>query len=489
MQDSGGRTAEAGAVIADTPRATAPIFGREPELRAVLACVDQAPATGLVAVRISGEPGIGKTSLVNEIARRLRDRGCGVLASASDVLGKRIPYGAVVAAVRSLAEPGSPARAEALRALEVDGTEDGAWFGRACDRVVALLAELTATRPAALLVDDLDHVDDDSLALLGLVLRRVSAAPLVLVTTSRSHAGETGAEHLLDRVEQYAEVVRIDLAPLSDADVARIVETVLQSPVDDALAREVQQRADGNPFFVTEIARSLRELDLVTLDGNRARLAVSPDAIRLTRREAVLRRVAPLENETRLVARAVAVFRRVRLDQIPLLARVASLPEHTVVAAFDEMLHAHIVVHDEDRGYRFSHALVGEALYHEVGPAQRRHLHSLISARLLDDRAQGLPADLLQLAWHLAESAAPGDRVAVGVLAEAATGQVHRARDGRRAVRASAAAVAAQRTRARRAARLRCRVLARVPAGARGGTGSGRAGVVVRRGTPASPPP
>ncbi|MFC3896020.1 ATP-binding protein [Lentzea rhizosphaerae] len=394
-------------------------MGREPELRAVLDCADHAPATGLVVVQVTGEPGIGKTSLLAEIARRLKERHVGVLASASDVLGKRIPYGAVVALIRSL--PPDKIRAEALAALEISVTEDsGAWFGRACDRVVRLLTELTATRPAALLIDDLDHVDDDSLALLTLVLRRVSAAPLVLITTSRSHTSEPGAESLLDRVEQHAEVVRIDLAPLSGADVTRIVEAVLQTPVDEGLAREVRQRSDGNPFFVTEIARSLRELDLVTLDGNRARLAVSPEAIRLTRREALLRRVAPLENDTRLVARAVAVFRRVRLDQISLLARVASLPEETVVAAFDELLRAHIVVHDDDRGYRFSHALVGEALYHEVGPAQRRHLHSLISARLLDDRAQGLPVDLLQLAWHLAESAAPGDRAAVSVLTEAA---------------------------------------------------------------------
>ncbi|WP_330273672.1 AAA family ATPase [Lentzea sp. NBC_00516] len=401
------------AVIADTPPRATPLVGREPELRAVLDRVDQAPATGLVVVQVSGEPGIGKTSLLAEIARRLRERRCGVLTSASDVLGKRIPYGAVAALIRSL--PPDTIRADALAALEISGNEDsGAWFGRACDRVVRLLTELTATRPAALLIDDLDHVDDDSLALLTLVLRRLSSAPLVLVTASRSADAV-----LLDRVEPYAEVVRLDLAPLSGADVARIVEAVLQTSVDEGLAREVQQRSDGNPFFVTEIARSLRELDLVTVDGNRARLAVSPDAIRLTRREALLRRVAPLENDTRLVARAVSVFRRVRLDQISLLARVASLPEETVVAAFDELLRVHIVVHD-DNGYRFSHALVGEALYHEVGPAQRRHLHSLISARLLDDRAQGLPVDLLQLAWHLAESAVPGDRVAVGVLAEAA---------------------------------------------------------------------
>ncbi|WP_329790002.1 AAA family ATPase [Lentzea sp. DG1S-22] len=442
------------AVIADTLPRAATLVGREPELRAVLDLVEQAPATGLVLVRVSGEPGIGKTSLLAEIARLLRERGCPVLASASDVLGRRIPYGAVAALVRSL--PPGGAGAEVLAGLET--TEDsGAWFGRACDRVVRLLTGLAAQRPAAVLIDDLDHVDDDSLALLGLALRRVPAAPLVVVTASRS--AEDGR---LDRVEQHAEVLRLELAPLSGEDVARIVEAVLETPVDDGLAREVRQRADGNPFFVTEIARSLRELDLVAVVGDRARLAVPPDAIRLTRREALLRRVAPLEGEVRVVARAVAVFRRVRLDQISLLARVASLPEETVVAAFDELLRVHIVVHDDERGYRFSHALVGEALYQEVGPAQRRHLHSLISARLLDDRERGLPVDLLQLAWHLAESAVPGDRVAVGVLAEAAA-------QARGSAPETAAALCAKalrllpRTAPERAGllALRCRVLAR----------------------------
>ncbi|MGI5505997.1 ATP-binding protein [Lentzea sp. CA-135723] len=390
-----------------------PLVGRDQELRTVLACAAGSPATGLAVIGISGEPGIGKTSLLTEIARRLRDEQCAVLTSASDVLGKRIPYGTITALVRSL--PAERARAEALAALEITGEDSGTWFGRACDQVVRLLTALTAARPAAVLVDDLDHADDDSLSLLTLVLRRLTAAPLVLVTTSRS--ADPG---LLDRVEEHAEVTHLVLPPLTGAEVTRVVESFLDTAVDEGLAREVLHRSDGNPFFVTEIARSLRELNLLTVDDNRARLAVSPDAIRLTRGEALLRRVAPLENDTRLVARAVAVFRRVRLDQIPLLARVSSLPEPTVAEAFDALLHAGIVIHD-DTGYRFSHALVGEALYQELGPAQRRHLHSLISARLLDDRAHHLPVDLLQLAWHLAESAAPGDHRAVAVLTEAAT--------------------------------------------------------------------
>ncbi|MEU4769189.1 AAA family ATPase [Actinosynnema sp. NPDC023794] len=398
--------------------------GREAELAAVFDAVERVPAAGLVAVVVSGEPGIGKSSLLAEACRRLRDRGCAVAAAESDDVSRRIPYAAVATALRSVAVARGGAGPRGVRAaveaLELTAAPDATWFGRSCELVARALAALTAERPAALVLDDVDQVDDDSLAMLAVVLRRVTAAPLVLITAVREHHRNPGVEELLDRIERHADVARVRLAPLSGGDVARIVETVLGTPVDDGLAHEVHQRADGNPFFAVEIARSLRELDLVAVDGNRARLTVSPSAIRLTRREAVLRRVAPLDRDTRAVARAVSIFRRVRLDQIGLLARVSSLPEETVVDAFDGLLRAHIVVRDEDRGYRFSHALVGEALYQEIGPAQRRHLHSLISARLLDDRARGLAVDEMELAWHLAESAPPGDLRAVRVMAQAA---------------------------------------------------------------------
>lgn len=393
-------------------------FGRESELAAVFDVVGRVPAAGLVTVVVSGEPGIGKSSLLAETCRRLRDRGCAVAAAESDDVSRRIPYAAVATALRSV--PVADDVRAALDALDLTSTPDATWFGRSCELVARVLTGLTAERPAALVLDDLDHVDDDSLAMLAVVLRRVTAAPLVLITAARTHHHNPGVGELLDRLERHAEVVRVELAPLSGGDVARIVETVLGTPVDDGLAHEVHQRADGNPFFAVEIARSLRELDLVAVDGNRAHLAVSPSAIRLTRREAVLRRVAPLDRDTRAVARAVSIFRRVRLDQIGLLARVSSLPEDTVVDAFDGLLRAHIVVRDDDRGFRFSHALVGEALYQEIGPAQRRHLHSLISARLLDDRERGLAVDEMELAWHLAESAPPGDLRAIRVMARAA---------------------------------------------------------------------
>ncbi|HWO60023.1 MAG TPA: AAA family ATPase, partial [Umezawaea sp.] len=396
------------------------IFGRESELAALLDAVDRVPATGVIAVLVSGEAGIGKSSLLDEAVRRLREADRRVLAAESDDLGQRIPYAALTSALRAfgdlpddLPDDLDEVRRAALAAMDL--TEPST-FGRSCELMTRLLTGLTATGPAVLVLDDLDHVDDDSLALLAVVLRRLAAAPLAVLAAARSH----DRSDLADRLERHAEVRRIALAPLSDDAIGHVVREVLDSPVDEALAREVRQRADGNPFFATEIARSLRELDFVAVDGGRARLAVLPDAIRLTRADAVLRRVAPLEPDARAVAQAVSILRRVRLDQIGLLATVASLPEATVATAFDDLLRAHVLVRDDDRGYRFSHALVGEALYQEVGPAQRRRLHGLVGERLLADREKGLPVDLVRLAWHLAESAEPGDEVAVRVLTEAA---------------------------------------------------------------------
>ncbi|WP_199444257.1 ATP-binding protein [Umezawaea beigongshangensis] len=400
------------------------LVGREPQLALVLDAVRRSAAPGLVTAVVTGEPGIGKTRLLAEVAHRLRASGHAVLTAEGDAAARHVPHAALAQALRSAVLPGAPERARraALDALDPAAMPDepgGARLGRACERVAELLIPLA---PVTVLLDDLDHVDEESLTLLSLVLRRASAARLALVVAGRTHPAEPNpaAAALLDRAEQLGEVVRVELPPLSAHDVGRVVESVLAVPPDDGLVREVHRRADGNPFFATEIARSLRELDLLALDGGCARLTVPPNRVRLTRAGALLRRVAPLGRDAGTVARAVAVLRRVRLDQIGLLAGVAGLPEETVVAAFDDLLRARVVVRDEERGYGFSHALVGEALYQDVGPARRRRLHGLVAARLLDDRARGLPVDLPGLARHVAESAVPGDETAAEVLAEAA---------------------------------------------------------------------
>jgi len=402
--------------------------GRERELALLLESAGRAPAAGLVVVLVSGEPGIGKSALLSAAAAGLAGGGWRVLAAEAD---PRIPYATVATAIGS---PGPPIgdsfteglRRDALAALELADTDPtipaGAWFGRACKAVTSLLTALAAHGPVAIAIDDLHQLDDDSLALLAVTLHRVGTAPIALLAAMRSHLAEpnAGLAELLAELAETADYVPVELTALPPPELAAIIEPVLGAPPDADLLDEVCRRADGNPFFATEIARSLADHQLVAVDRERARLTVSPGVVRLTRRTAVLRRVAPLTPETRAVARTVSVFRRIRLDQIGLLARVAGLAEPLAAAAFDDLLTANVLTEDARHGYRFSHDLVADALYDEIGPAERRRLHRLIADRLGADRALGLDVDLLELAWHVSESAEPGDGAAVELLTEAA---------------------------------------------------------------------
>ncbi len=401
-------------------------MGRAGELAHLLGSVARVPTAGLVGVVVSGEAGIGKSRLLGEAADRLAGQGWRILRVDADRLERRVLYAALAAGLR--AAPVDTAFAEGLRrdavaALELAVPDPaGVAFGRACAAVARLFTALSAAGPLAVVVDDLHELDDDSLALFAVVLRRLAAAPVGLVVALRPHvaAPNAAAEELLERLADEAEVARIELGTLAPAELAGVIAPVLGAPPDEDLVVEVHRRADGNPYFAAEIAHSLAESRLVALDAGQARLAVAPQTVRLTRRTAVLRRVLPLAPDTRTVARTLAVLRTVDLARIGLLADVTGLPSPVVAAAFDDLVRAHVVTADGAPRYRFSHDIVADALYDEIGPAECRRLHAQVAARLLAGRARGEPVDVLELAWHVAESAAPGDPVAVAVLTEAA---------------------------------------------------------------------
>src|SRR6266508_4063764 len=367
---------------------------RRPDLAGLLTAVGRVPAAGLVAAVVSGEAGIGKSHLIGAAAERLAAKAWPVLRVRADRLERQVPYAALAAALRTLASDNSfteGVRRDAVAALDLPlGTPDppGTAFGRACARVTRLLTALTAASPLVVVVDDLHELDDDSLALLSVVLPRLSSAPIGFVVALRSHLAEpnAAAQELLDRLADTVERVRVELGTLPAADIGAMIVPLLGAPPDDDLIGEVHRRCDGNPYFAVEIAHSLVEAGVVTVDGSLARLAVAPRSVPLTRRTAVLRRVLPLSPDARAVARTLAVFRKVGLERIALLARVAGLSEAAVAAAFDDLVRAHVVVREAGQGYRFSHDIIADALYDEIGPAQCRHVHGLVAQGLRAQR-------------------------------------------------------------------------------------------------------
>ncbi|GIJ64092.1 ATP-binding protein [Virgisporangium aurantiacum] len=410
-----------------------PFAGRAAELSQVLDAVLPVPTGGLVAVAVSGEAGIGRSRLLVEATDRLRSRGWRVLAVPGDRLQRRIPYGTLAAAVRALQPDNAYTdglRAETVAALEAGSGSD---FARACATTTRLLAALSAAGPLVVVADDVADLDEDCLTLFTVVLSRLAPAPLAVLLSTRSHLAEPSpaAEELLARLAEGAELVPLELGVLTPEQIADVVTPALGGRPDDTLAAQLHLRADGNPFFAIEIARSLAGSGLLTRAGDAVRLDVPPDRIRLDRRDAVLRRVVPLGPACREVARALAVLRTVDLARIGLVAQVADLPEPAVAAAFDELVRAGVAVaspgdnptvavRDEQRRYRFAHPIVAEALYDDIGPAQRRQLHGRAARPLAAARSRGEPVDLLDLARHVSESAEPADADAVMVLADAA---------------------------------------------------------------------
>ncbi|HEY3008845.1 MAG TPA: AAA family ATPase [Micromonosporaceae bacterium] len=404
-------------------------MGRGDELRLVLDSVGRVPTAGLVAVAVTGEAGIGKSCLLAESARRLAGRRWHVVRVNADRLERRVLYAALLTGLRQVTVDNSYAQGlqrDALTALDLDEADSaappGAGFGRACAAVTRLFAALAASGPLAVVVDDLHELDDESIALLSVVLRRLPAAPIGLLAALRAHRAvpSAAAEEMLERLAADVDLVRVELATPPPGDLAEMITPLLGAPPDDDLTAEVHGRADGNPFFGTEIARSLAEAGLVALDAGSARLTVATHTVRVTRGNAVLQRVMPLSPDARAVARALAVLGAVDLGRMNLLARVTGLSESAVSDAFDDLVHANVVAADLAGRYRFAHDIVADALYDEIGPATARRLHGLVAAHLLASRGRGEDVDLLDLARHVSESAASGDPAAIGVLGEAA---------------------------------------------------------------------
>jgi predicted ATPase/DNA-binding CsgD family transcriptional regulator len=308
---------------------------------------------------VSGEPGIGKTSLVERFLRDL-DAGTRVLVGTCDDLTVPRPLGPI----RDLAGSVSPALEEALARgagpHEIQGL---------------LLAELEiAPRPTILVLEDVhwaDHATLDSITVLG---RRIGSLPALLVLTFRG--GEVPSGHPLRAAIgaiRADESVVVELAPLSEHAVAGLAGEA---------AAAVYAATGGNPFYVAELLASQAGDELPPSVAN-----------------AVLGRVARLATAERSLLELVSVVpNRLRTSVLD-----AVLPGWT--AAAEEPERQQLL--DVAPSYvRFRHELARHAVRSSIPSVARRRLHGEILAALLAANAD--PADIV----HHAEAAGSEDVVA-----------------------------------------------------------------------------
>ena len=392
-------------------RVSCPVLvGRDAEVARLRTAIERTVAGRPATVLVAGEAGIGKTRLVNEVASYAAGLGVVALAGGCLDVGEGVlAYAPMVEALRPLARIlGSAelervlggAREELARLVPELGLRDAA--GRAgqlepsrlFELLLGMLHRMAERTPVLLVVEDLHWADQSTRDLLAFLVRNLRAG-VALVLTCRSDELRPGhpLRPFLAELDRGGRAERLELGRLGGRELTELIAGILGEPPAPGLDQEILARSEGNPFFAEELLAARRE-------GTRL-----PTALR----DLLLARVDALAEPAQRVLAAAAVAGS-RVDH-ELLAAVTGQDDAQLVPLLREAVARHLLaVHEGNGGYMFRHALVQEAVYGELLPAQRGPLHAAY-ARALDRRigrrdagastSAGVTAvELAQLAYH-----------------------------------------------------------------------------------------
>ncbi|MDQ7906062.1 BTAD domain-containing putative transcriptional regulator [Phytohabitans sp. ZYX-F-186] len=394
-------------IPAGTPAADA-LVGRAEELGVLRQAVASAFAGGTGLVVIEGEPGVGKTRLLEEAAAGAGRRGALVVwgrCLEGDGTPSMWPWVQAVGAI--LGGLPAPAReqwhaSELGRLVGSHGgvpatpvlPDSGTRF-RLFEQAVALVGTVSVRRPVVLFVDDLQWADTASLDLFSHLAARLPAGTAV-IGALRDRAPVPGSElaRMLAAASRVPRHRRIRLGPLGPDEVAELVRRETGQDPSPGAARSIHARTAGNPFFVRELSRLLADGGVLTVD------AAARTAVPSTVRDVVRDRMAGLDDDARGLLQAAALIGR-DVD-LALLARTAGLDAQACLEGLEplEELGLFEPSPGDPYSFRFPHDLVRESVAETTPPRRAARLHLLV-ADGLEGTAEDDEPVVERLAHHL----------------------------------------------------------------------------------------
>ncbi len=404
------------------------LYGREHEISVLLDAYDQVIASGtprLVLVR--GQPGIGKSSVINELHKALVPSR-GLFASGKfDQRERDVPYACLAEALRGLVRRllGKPEaelsrwRDDLRRALHPNGAlmmdlipelrfiigeqppvvdvpspAAKARFQLALRGLIGVFAR--PGHPLALFLDDLQWLDAATLDLIGELLIHPDLRHLLVVGAYRDN--EVDAAHPLSRRlsvirDSGAMVQEIALSPLKRADLTQLIADALRCEPGLAmpLARVVHDKTAGNPFFANQFIDALVDDELIVFDPAPATWSwdLGPIQVRGYTENVLDLMVGKLNRLPPTTQRALKELASLgNTAEASSLAIVHETSEEELHAELWEALRLGLIVRTE-RSYRFVHDRVQEAAYSLVPESLRGHAHLRIGKLLLDHHERG----------------------------------------------------------------------------------------------------
>jgi len=375
-------------------------------------------------VLMVGDPGIGKTRLAAELARRVHAQGARVIAGRApqetlvayqlfvEALRQyllNVPIAELQATTREYGSelarliPELRRRAPDLPMPSPAEPETDRY--RLFEAVVGVLSSISARAPILLVLDDLQWADRPTLLLLRHLARASDPSRLLILGAYR--ATEATAESFGDALAELRRerlISEIEVGGLSELETGELVRVWTGEAPSHAFAHALHSETEGNPLFIEEIVRHLAEAGVRASEAGARELQRFglPENVK----QVIARRLGRLSAQATEWLRVAAVIGR-DFDAT-LHERVAALDEDEYLNALDEALSTGLVVEiGSDASYSFSHALIRETLYEGMSAARRARIHRRVGEAL--EAGAGSDRNLVALAHHFTRAAGADD--------------------------------------------------------------------------------
>jgi DNA-binding CsgD family transcriptional regulator/tetratricopeptide (TPR) repeat protein len=378
-----------------------PVRGRKSEVHAIEQGFDLAFAGQNAVTVFSGDPGMGKTRLLQHALQQAKGRGWSTLVVAPDFDSQLSPLGALIDAVTDT-DPPLLSADELYTAIR--GMSPQYWITRAIGDAL----EAASSRAGVLVVvDDLQWLDSGSLSVITALLRALDGLPVYWVFATRS--GAYGLEHrrFLIHLREFASV--IDLASLGVDAVDAMARDVLGAAPGPKVEAAIR-KTGGSPLLILELLRGMEEEGL--LHPSRGMVDLQQNTVPARYGASVRERIAALDADARRIAQIGSLYGR----EFPLsgVLDVIGQSAAEAVPAIQQLLDLGFVV-DTGSGFAFRHDTIQTAAYDSLSPTVRRAV-----AREVLQRRLRAGESVSSLASPISAAAEAGDDASIELLFTAA---------------------------------------------------------------------
>jgi tetratricopeptide (TPR) repeat protein len=393
------------------------LAGRDDEFETLKRLFDQAAQGRGQMVFVTGEAGIGKTRLIEELEKYARTMKVRTLAGRCPPRQGVYPYQAFVEAIRSFFEYEGVTTGKKLdqfireRAPELKTqlpvirlflnitdketvtieSKEQLW-----DAISRLIVKIAQERPFILFIDDLHWADESTLQLLQYSARNTLASRLMIIGTYRPEEARTtpdGRIHPLLQIEpemkQEGILTVINLGRLTAADVQQMVWSLFQdSDFGETFVDSLQKETEGNPFFVMETLKLLKVEGVIEKDDGGFRLREDYERVTIPRKiqDIVMRRIERLSQDEREMLEVGAVEgESFHSDTLGTCLGVSRLELLRKLQSLERDQH---IIYPREKAYYFDHGKIREFLYDALIPELRIEYHGIIGDYLANTYAE-----------------------------------------------------------------------------------------------------